>query len=287
MTHIALKACLGLVIACVSLPFDTIACTIFSGVGKDGHVWTGNNEDGMFSRAHYLNAFPKTAGSRFGYFTLSAETPRNGENGNIQGGMNEAGLTYDFNALDREYPVKDRDKKKTFPKGDDAILRHILENFETVEEVAGFFEKYWFKGGFTRAQMHVADKHGHFAMISPSGSSILTNAAYQVSTNFRIVGKENEEGSTCWRFPIATKKLEQNGASLESFTDISKSTAQKGRGTTIYSNVQNLTTGELWFYFAQDYATPFKSNIKDMLGKGRKSYLIPDLCQQGGIRQAE
>lgn len=286
MTFPILKSCLGLAIASACVSIDLMACTIFSGRAKDGCVWNGNNEDGVMSFAWYLNVFPKTAGSRFGYFTLSSDTPENGENANIQGGMNEAGLTFDFNALDRHYEVKDLAKKKQYPRGDSEILRHLLADFETVEEVVGFFDEYWFKKGFTGAQMHVADRQGHFGMIGPSGSRILTNAPFQVSTNFRICGGSSDEGFSCWRFPIATRKLEQSGATLESFTDICRSTVQNpnarpGEATTIYSNIANLTTGEFWFYFAHDYTAAFKSNIGEILGKGRKSYLIRDLCKQG------
>ena len=276
----------------LTLPvINSRACTIFSGIGKDGSVWNGNNEDGVFSFAWYLNVFPKTADSRFGYFTLSADSPKNGEDANIQGGMNEAGLTFDFNALDRQYEVKDFAKKKEYPKGDGDILRHILADFATVEEVVSFFDAYWFQRGFTGAQMHVADKHGHFAMIGPSGSQILTNAPFQLSTNFRICGGSPDEGASCWRFPIAKSMLEKNGASLESFTDISRRTVQNpnaklGEGTTIYSNIANLTTGDFWFFFGHDYTAPFKSNIKDILGKGRKSYLIRDLCRQQPLKKA-
>src|SRR5688572_7828148 len=83
--------------ALASAPFPAEACTIFSAVAKNGEVWTGNNEDGPFGTALYVNVFPKTGAARFGYFTFSYHSPRNGRNGNIQGGMNEAGLTYDFN----------------------------------------------------------------------------------------------------------------------------------------------------------------------------------------------
>ena len=164
------------------------------------------------------------------------------------------------------------------------ILRHILENFSTTEEVVAFFELYWFEKGFTSAQMHIADRLGHFAIVGPSGSRILTDRKYQVSTNFRACGGTEMEASTCWRFPTALGKLRRNGSSHESFRDISESTAQSGNGGgTLYSNIQNLTTGDIWFYFAQDYRDPFQTSLKELLGMGRGSYLMRDLMHRRGF----
>ncbi|MEZ4984536.1 MAG: hypothetical protein R2795_05800 [Saprospiraceae bacterium] len=262
------------------------ACTIFCGKDKHGNVWAGNNEDNIFSFYNYINVFPKTPEAKFGYFTLSYHTPENGENVLVQGGMNEAGLFYDFNTLDmsgREYIIHDLDKKKKFPKGDAAILSHLLANFETVEEVVAFFEVYWFEIGFKGAQMHIADKNGHFAMIDPTGSKILTNETYQLSTNFSICG--NEETYGCWRFPIAKDILDKNEPGFDVFRDISEKTAQRGYISTIYTNIQNLNTGDIWFYFALDYEHPYKTNIKALLAQGRKSYLLRELFPNNPISE--
>ncbi len=260
------------------------ACTIFSGVAANGEVWNGNNEDGRLGAATYINVFPKGSSSRFGFYSLSYGSPKNGANGNMQGGMNEAGLTFDFNALEHSYEVVGKDSKKVFPRGDSAILRHVLENFETVEEVVAFFDEYWFKNGFRSAQMHLADRFGHFAIVSPSGSRVLTDRKFQVSTNFRACGGTREEAAVCWRFPVATEKLTRNGSSFSSFADIARSTAQNGNGDgTLYSNIQNLSTGDIWFFFAQDFRVPFKTSLRELLSMGRKSYLMDDLQGRRGF----
>jgi hypothetical protein len=90
-----------------------------------------------------------------------------------------------------------------------------------------------------------------------------------------IVGKE--DGSRCWRYPIATKKLKIDGASLATMIYICKSTAQNKEGVTLYSNVQNLTTGDVWFFIDRDFERPFKSNLKSLLAKGKKSYSMNKL----------
>jgi len=261
-------------------PLQLFACTIFSAKDNYGNVWFGNNEDASFSFKNYINVFPKTGKIKFGYYTLSKDSPENGENSEIAGGMNEAGLAYDFNATEL-YPVKDMYLKKEFGEGDKAILSYILGNFERVEEVVSFFEKYWFQFGFRSAQMHLADRFGHFAIISPTGSRILTKENFQISTNFDICSKA--DSSSCWRFPIVKSILQTKQPGLDVFTEICKKTAQ-GRHT-IYSSIGNLKTGDITFYFSGDYTNSYHSNIHQLLKKGRKSYLIVELIPANPISQ--
>lgn len=256
--------------------FGAQACTIVSGIAADGQVWTGNNEDGPAGAALYLNVFPRTSSARFGYFTFSYGSPRNGSNGNIQGGMNEAGLTYDFNSLPRAYPVANRATKKKFPAGDNAILSHLLAQFATTEEVVRFFDEHWFARGFDAAQMHVADRHGTFAVIGPSGTRLAKQGEGLVSTNFNLGA--DEDPASCWRFPLATRLLQERAAGLDAFTAICRQTAQADDDSpTLSSNVQNLTTGEVWFYSARNFSAPVKTSLPDLLRGGRKSYLLRDL----------
>ncbi len=250
-----------------------LACTIVSAIASDGQVWNANNEDGPFGVANFINVFQKSENVKYGYYTLSYFSPAYGQGGGIQGGMNEAGLTFDFNAISW---VEDFDphSKKTFPDGDDAILPHILATMDSVEEVISFFETYWFQNGFRSAQMHVADRQGRFAIISASGIKLVEQGQSLVSTNFDIC--RNEDSSRCWRFPIATSKLDTCGAGLSTMMSISLETAQKNGGT-MYSNIQNLTTGDVWFFSKHDPDTVIKTNIDEMLSKGRRSYTFSDL----------
>ena len=97
------------------------ACTIFCGKDKQGQIWAANNEDNAFSFVNYINVFPKTEDTKYGYYTLSYFSEKNGENFNIHGGMNEAGLFYDFNSIPQTL-IKDLNKKTKFPQGSQKIL---------------------------------------------------------------------------------------------------------------------------------------------------------------------
>lgn len=143
----------------------------------------------------------------------------------------------------------------------------------STQEVINFFKTYWFQNGFQSAQMHVADKHGRFAIISASGVQLVEKGQPLVSTNFDICGKE--DGSTCWRYPIATSKISSLGASLSTMLSICRETKNDA---SLYSNIQNLTTGDVWFFSKHDPNSKVVStNIEEMLSRGRKSYTFSDL----------
>jgi hypothetical protein len=267
-------ACLFFILILAGFPGSptSFACTIASGVAADGQVWTCNNEDGPVGIANFINVFPKSGEAKYGYYTFSHFSPKQGEGGNLQGGMNEAGLTFDFNAIKRVQHF-DPKSKKAFPPGDDRILPYILATMRSVEEVVQFFEVYWFQNGFHSAQMHVADRQGRFAIISASGTHLAAKGQSLVSTNFDICGKE--DGSSCSRYPVAVARLKEHGAGLSTMLSICRETAQGEY--TLYSNVQNLSTGDVWFFSNHDPQPPLKTNVKDLLDKGRKSYTFSDL----------
>lgn len=257
------------------------ACTVVSAVAADGQVWNANNEDGPFGVANFINVFPKSGDANYGFYTLSYFSPELGSGRSIQGGTNEAGLTFDFNAIDL---VEDFDLKgkKAFPGGDDAVLPFILGNMSSVQEVMDFFSTYWFEIGFRTAQMHVADREGRFAIISASGMKLVEKGEPLVSTNFDVCG--NEDGSSCWRYPLATSKLSSSSINLMTMISICLETAQKN-GATMYSNVQNLTTGDIWFFSKHDPNTIVQTNISEMLQKGKKSYTFSDLKSLREVRE--
>ena len=264
---------------------QTQACTIVSAIDKNGQVWNANNEDGPFGVSNYINVFPKTETTTYGYFTLCYLSPQLGHGAAIQGGMNEAGLTFDFNAIDA-VKLSETQNKKPFEGGNDAILPYILGHFETTEQVIKFFETYWFEDGFTSAQMHVADRQGNFAIISASGIQRSKKADHLISTNFDICGKE--DGSYCWRYPLAERLLAEQEVNFKTMKDICVETAQK-EGQTMYSNIQNLSTGDLWFFSKHDPENLVHTTINDLLKRGQKFYSfsqLDELIQEETQREA-
>jgi hypothetical protein len=93
-----------------------------------------------------------------------------------------------------------------------------------------------------------------------------------VSTNFDICGKE--DSTSCKRYPIVNSILKNQDAGFQTMLEICKRT---GGDITMYSNIQNLTTGEVWFFSKHDPKVMIKTNITNLLSKGRKSYTFSDL----------
>lgn len=245
-----------------------LPCTIISGKTKDNVVWAGNNEDYYFDFNTYLNVFPRE-GDLLGAVSFTYGTPESF----IQGGFNEAGLFFDFNALPAipESHWKDWGKRKKFPAGERALIEHILRRCSTVQDVIEVAKEY--EIDLSSAQVHLADRQGHLAVISQSGIRI-SDKPYQVSTNFNIFTRgASDKNAPCWRTPIAERMFREREVSLETMRDILDATQQPRFVGTIYSNVINLTTGDAYNYYAGDFKNAYHFNIHDLTKKGKKSYL--------------
>jgi hypothetical protein len=250
------------------------ACTIFSGKDKKGHVWAGNNEDFYFTFNSYLNLVASTD-TTFGYMYLTYFSPDN----YIQGGTNEAGLFFNGSTT---YPseYKNYGMMKEFPGGSKQLLHYILKKCKTVPEVLSLFRKYRLNG-LEAAQLHFADKYGNLGIIV-SDSMWITKSDYQVSTNYNLC-HPNKDGINCWRFPIAESILGSKEPGYETFRMICDSTSRKTRYVTVYSNIHNLNTGEIWFFFGMDYINSYHTNLKSLLENGSRSFFISELFDEQPI----
>jgi hypothetical protein len=131
--------------------------------------------------------------------------------------------------------------------------------------------------------MHLSDRRGNMAVVNASGIR-LSEAKHQVSTNFNVLARGSDSGGrTCWRYPIAQRMLGEQGASFENIRKILDATQQPRFYGTIYSNVINLTSGDVYNYFAGDFEHPFHFMIGDLLRKGKKSYPFRSLFSQAPI----
>lgn len=258
-----------LVLILTSNIIHTDACTIFCAKDKNEHVWSGNNEDALFHFKSFVNVFAPTD-STLGYVCF---TNSSGQNEFIQGGINEAGLFYDGNSVPFT-KYKDFDRLKPFPGTERNMMEYILRKCKTVPEVLALFKIYRLPGTET-SQMHFADKYGNFGIVN-ADSMWLTKANYQISTNYNVCHAD-KDNIKCWRFPIAESLLKTREVNYETFKLICDSTSQRNSAGTIYSNIQNLNTGEIWFFYGMDYNHPYKTNIKDLLASGTRSFYLHEL----------
>lgn len=252
-----------LLLVVLLLQLKVSACTIVSGTDRKGQTWAMNNEDFFHTYSNYVNVHPATGKGTFGYITMTYGSPEGG----IQGGANEAGVFFDINALPPQ-TYKLRNGKKPFPQG--SMLVYLLQRCASVPQFLALWDTYYLPD-MGDGQIHLADKQGNLAVIAPD--TIVRATQQLISTNFNVCasgpGKQR-----CWRYPIAEKVLAEKGVSQQSFVQIADATSEREFTTTVYTNIYNLSTGDVWFYLAEEYQTPWHTTLPALLKQGHRSILL-------------
>lgn len=239
------------------------ACTIVSGTDRHGQTWAMNNEDFFHTYANYVNVYPATGKHTLGYLTLTFGAP----DGSIQGGSNEAGVFFDMNALPPQ-TYKLRKGRKPFPYG--SMLVYLLQRCQSVPQFLALWDTYYLPD-MGDVQLHIADKHGNLAIITPD--TIVRATKQLASTNFNVC-EAGPGKASCWRYPITQKLLASGGISQANLVKIAAATSWREFTTTLYTNIHNLTTGDIWFYLAEDYHTPWRTSMRALLQGGKRSLLL-------------
>ncbi|UOQ69305.1 hypothetical protein [Hymenobacter volaticus] len=79
---------------------------------------------------------------------------------------------------------------------------------------------------------------------------------------------------SCWRYPLAQALLAKDGVSHANFVQIAAATSQREFTTSVYTNIHNLATGEIWFYLAEEYQTPWHTSVPALLKQGPRHILL-------------
>ena len=161
-----------------------------------------------------------------------------------------------------------RTGKKPFPYG--SMLVYLLERCASVPQFLALWDSYYLPD-MGDVQIHVADKQGNLAVIAPD--TIVRATKQLTSTNFNACELGPGKAS-CWRYPIAQQVLAAGGVSQENLLKIAAATSWREFTTTVYTNIYNLSTGDIWFYLAEDYKTPWRTDIRTLLKGGKKSILL-------------
>ena len=246
------------------------ACTECSAKAKNGNIWHGGNEDKPFSLGTRVNIVAP-AENCYGYFyTTNSKNP----NEFPQGGMNEAGLSFGGTSVPST-TYKDFYKKKDFPGGSSELMFFIFRKCKTVKEVFALFKIYRVSG-LEVSQFHFADKYGNFGIIV-ADSMWLTHGEYQISTNYNLCHPD-KDSVQCWRYPMAERILTTKEIGLETLRELFDSTSQ--RKWTNHTEIKNLTTGDIWFYYAQNFSRSFKTNIKEFVKSGNRTFYLYELFKE-------
>ena len=252
------------------------SCTIFT-VSQGEKVLFGNNED-------YTN--PKTF-----YWVVPAG---NGNYGSVyfgfdnlwaQGGINEKGLCYDWNAL----PVAALNKHSELPA---FVAQKIgfgcwaLNKCATVEEAIELAKSYSL-GSTLKAQIHFADATGDAVVISagPDGELAFTRKppgdGHLVSTNFNRANTRNAHSYPCRRYDKAVEMLEKiedaGGLTVDYVKSILDAVHVEGPEiNTLYSTIFDLSNGIVYLYHWHQFDEVVTLNVAAQLARGSWVQKIAD-----------
>jgi hypothetical protein len=184
------------------------------------------------------------------------------DNNGSEGGMNSAGLAFDWVAGFNE---KWKPYRSMVPVGGRTSER-MLESCATVEEAIAFYEKYR-EPQFNRAKILVADKSGASAIIGARDGKLQVDRAnhsrgfgYGRQTLAKMLAKDTE--------PKLTKGLE-----------ILRACEQQGEFATKYSSVFDLKAGEISI-FVPGSDEEVKLNLSAELKRGAHYYDVPKIRAQ-------
>jgi hypothetical protein len=247
-------------------------CIIFS-AGRGEQALVGNNED--FIDPHTKVWFLPPQGGQVG--GASFEAGRFGRvyfgYGNFypQGGMNEAGLVFDYTAT-VPLPVLGAVGKPIF---DGDLTDKVMAECATVAEALALLDGYnleWLE----RACLFLADAGGDSAIVE--GDVVLPKqGAYQVLTNFYQSRTEPGE-IPCQRYRIAAAMLEGgDDISLDLFRRILAATHQEGWAHTVYSNIYDPRRGIVYLYHFHNFENAVRLDLREELAAGLRALDLPGL----------
>ena len=229
------------------------ACTIF--VLVDGErVLFCNNEDweNPNVRIWFVPGANRQHGCAFVGF----------DNGWAQGGVNTAGLAFDWVAGFKEKWARAGQKAV---KGNPA--ERMIEACATVDEAFAFFEQHW-EPSFSYAKILVADRTG-------------TSAVIQAREGRLHIVRARDCRGFGYNGAMVTKMLETTREpNVATAAEILRAAAQEGQYATRYSNVFDLRSGDIFIFHPPGRQDPVKLNLADELKKAEHFYDLPNLVAQ-------
>ncbi len=244
------------------------SCTIFTASFGE-KVLFGNNEDYSNPKTYYWvhpSSDENYGGVYFGF-----------DNFWEQGGINEKGLCYDWNALP-EAPLNSHPELPPFMAGKIEYGRWILNQCATVEEAIELVKSYSL-GNSLKAQIHLADAAGDAVVISAGtdGEFAFTRKkqgdGYLVSTNFNRANPENAYSYPCWRYDRAVEILEKIEDGDDLTVDCCKSIldavhVESASGNTLYSNIFDLRNGIIYLYHWHQFDEVVTLDVAEQIAGG-------------------
>jgi len=180
-----------------------------------------------------------------------------------QGGLNTQGLSYDWVATGHQPWTPDKPLLK--PNGIPSM--RMLETCATVDEAIAFFHRYR-DDSFHESTILVADKSGASVVIGAKGGELL----FEQSTHTRGIGAGGER--------LQEMLAKSPPPVVASGSQILRACAQKDICVTLYSNIFDLKSGDIFLYPFSGRDDVFTLNLTTELGKGGHYYDMTALREQ-------
>jgi hypothetical protein len=264
------------------------ACTNFK-IKDDQTFFFGNSEDHAFRQISdtFITFVPRGQtwydGSKLKYGAVVVGYANGSGNSWVQGGMNEKGLAFDSTSVPHTEPnLHDERPPSLVPE---------IFSCETISEVVEYKETHGVYQQEGSVQSFYLDKSGESVVfhIGEDGefSFIRNDESYQLATNFYVDDpSRGDPGSDAIRrYDAAERVLDDivgdGGLSVESIALVLDAVHFEGSAVnTLYSNIFDVTNGDIYIYFFHQFEEVVKLNLEEELAKGRHAYRISDLFSQ-------
>jgi len=254
--------------------FPAHGCSAF--YGSDGDViLVANNEDVPESLAQAWSGthmwFIPPEGGRYGQVCFGyGETNPYGVDF-TQGGMNEAGLVFDYFSTPY-YEITESLDKPIYYR---AIADSAMEVYSTVEDVIELYGQFNLQAQYLEyAQVVFGDTLGNSAIIE--GDSILVKDQwYQICTNFYQSCPE-AGGYPCWRYEAMVEMLENcDDFNVEFCRSVLATVGSEVY--TQYSHIYDPKAGTFLLFYHGNFEEFIDIDLREELEKGSNSYELSSI----------
>ena len=264
------------------------ACTNFK-IGNDQTLYFGNSEDHAFRQISdtFITFVPSGQtwydGSILEYGAVVVGYANGSGNSWVQGGMNEKGLAFDSTSVPHTEPnLHDERPPSLVPE---------IFSCETISEVIEYKQTHGVYQQEGSVQSFYVDKSGESVVfnIGEDGefNFFRDNGSFQLATNFYVddPSRGNPGSNAIRRYDAAEQVLDSivknDDISIESITHVLDAVHFEGPAVnTLYSNIFDVTNGDIYLYFFHQFEEVVKLNLEEELAKGRHAYRISDLFTQ-------
>jgi len=270
------------------------ACTNFK--IRDGEtVFFGNSEDHSFNQISdtFITFVPRgqawPGGSRLEYGAVVVGYANGSGNSWVQGGMNENGLAFDSTSVPYTEPNLHGERAP--------FLVPEIFGCGTIGEVIEYKNAHGVYPQEGGVQSFYVDKTGESVVFSIGEDGEFQfhtdEGVTQLATNFYVEdpSRRNPGSDAIRRYDAAKEVLDNLVASgdisVESVALVLDSVHFEGPAVnTLYSNVFDVTNGDVYLYFFHQFGEVVKFNLEEELAKGRHAYRISDLFTQETVDSA-